>query len=75
LGISFSWRVGAAYFVLATPARLQELKPILADAKIKKYGHNLKFDWRVLSNQGVTMNGLAFDTMLALTCSIPPTAA
>jgi len=65
LGISFSWKKGEAYFVLASPARLRELKPILADAKIKKYGHNMKFDWRVLACQGVALHGLAFDTMLA----------
>jgi len=65
LGISFSWKSGEAYFILITPARLQELKPILSDEKIKKYGHNLKFDWRVLNNQGVELKGLAFDTMIA----------
>jgi DNA polymerase-1 len=65
LGISFAWKKGAAYFVLITPERFRELKPIFADAKIKKYGHNLKFDWRVLTNQGAAVNGLAFDTMIA----------
>lgn len=65
LGISFSWKEGEAYFVLATKNRLEELKPILADPKIKKYGHNLKFDWRVLKNQGIELKGLKFDTMIA----------
>lgn len=65
LGISFSWKEGEAYFVLATPTRLSELKPILINSKIKKYGHNLKFDWRVLKNQGVELQGLEFDTMIA----------
>jgi DNA polymerase I len=44
---------------------LEELKPILTDAKIKKCAHNAKFDWRVLKNQGVIVNGLFFDSMLA----------
>ncbi len=65
LGISFSWKEGEAYFVLATKSRLDALKPILEDSGIKKYGHNLKFDWRVLKNQGLELEGLAFDTMVA----------
>lgn len=65
LGISFSWKEGEAYFVLATPSRLNELKPIFINPKIKKYGHNLKFDWRVLKNQGIELQGLEFDTMIA----------
>jgi len=44
---------------------LEELKIILEDKKIKKCGHNIKFDYRVLKNQGVITNGLTFDTMLA----------
>jgi DNA polymerase-1 len=65
LGISFSWKEGEAYFILNEKSRLAALKPILEDVKIKKYGHNLKFDWRVLKNQGVDVKGLAFDTMIA----------
>ncbi|MFA6194888.1 MAG: DNA polymerase I [Patescibacteria group bacterium] len=65
LGISFSWKEGEAYFVLANTQRLEALKPILENPKVKKYGHNLKFDWRVLKNQGVDVKGLAFDTMIA----------
>jgi len=65
LGLSFSWKEGEAYFVLNTKKRLEELKPILINPKIKKYGHNLKFDWRVLKNQGAELQGLSFDTMIA----------
>ncbi len=65
IGISFSWKEGEAYFVLNNEKRLAELKEILENKKIKKYGHNLKFDWRVLKNQGVELQGLSFDTMLA----------
>lgn len=65
LGLSFSWTADEAYFVLATRERLAKMKTILENAQIKKYGHNLKFDWRVLKNQGVNLNGLSFDTMLA----------
>lgn len=65
IGLSFSWKKGEAYFILNTPARLEKLKPILENEKIKKYGHNLKFDFKVLRNQGVNLKGIAFDTMLA----------
>jgi DNA polymerase-1 len=65
LGISFSWKEGEAYFVLTNKARLEKLQLILEDKKIKKYGHNLKFDWRVLKNQGIEVQGMTFDTMLA----------
>lgn len=65
IGISFSWKPGEAYFIIPTPDRLAALKPILENEKIKKCGHNLKFDWRVLKNQGIAINGLSFDTMIA----------
>ena len=65
LGISFSWKTGEAYFVRTNSQRLEAMKPILENAKIKKYGHNLKFDWRILKNQGVDTKGLYFDTMIA----------
>ncbi|MEI6529584.1 MAG: DNA polymerase I [Candidatus Falkowbacteria bacterium] len=65
IGISFSWKEGEAYFIIINKNRLSELKPILENTKIKKFGHNLKFDWRVLKNQGVELNGLNFDTMIA----------
>lgn len=65
IGISFSWKEGEAYFIVASPDRLEKLRPILEDDKIKKYGHNLKFDWRVLKNNQIHLKGVAFDTMLA----------
>jgi len=65
IGISFSWQEGEAYFILTNEKRLKELKPILENKTIKKYGHNLKFDWRVLKNQGIELKNLAFDTMIA----------
>ena len=65
IGVSFSWKEGEAYFVIADEKRLEKLKPIFEDKKIKKYGHNLKFDWRVFKNHGIELRGLAFDTMIA----------
>ena len=40
------------------------LKPILEDAAKLKIGQNLKYDYRVLQNVNINMQGLAFDTML-----------
>lgn len=44
---------------------LEVLRPILENPEIKKYAHNAKFDWRILKNQGVMIEGLDFDTMIA----------
>ena len=44
---------------------LKSLKSIFADPKIKKYGHNIKFDARVMEAQGLEVEGVSFDTMVA----------
>lgn len=43
---------------------LQQLKPLLEDASIKKVGQNLKYDSHILLNYGIQLRGIAFDTML-----------
>ena len=43
---------------------LEKLKPILENKKIKKVGHNLKYDYIVFKNAGVTLAGIYFDTMI-----------
>jgi DNA polymerase I len=43
---------------------LKELKPILENKEIEKLGQNLKFDFSVLQNYGITLEGITFDTML-----------
>src|SRR5256712_11934950 len=50
---------------LDTPLVLERLRPLLEDPAIPKYGQNIKYDYIVLQRQGVTMRGLAFDTMVA----------
>lgn len=42
-----------------------KLAPILADPKVKKIGHNIKFDFKILKKQGMEMGGIYFDTMIA----------
>jgi DNA polymerase-1 len=65
LGISFCWQEKQAYYVTAEKTRLEKLKPIFADAKIQKAGHNMKFDIEVLVANGITVDGVWLDTMIA----------
>ncbi len=43
---------------------LAALKPILENPKIDKVGQNLKYDYNVFKNHGITLTGIAYDTML-----------
>ncbi|MCH2605296.1 MAG: DNA polymerase I [Nitrospinales bacterium] len=77
VGISFSFNTGEACYIplahsyLGVPDQLgvdwvfDKLKPILEDPEIKKVGQNIKYDFIVLKNEGVQLQGIAFDTMLA----------
>lgn len=65
VGISISWQDGHAAFVLPKPEWLAALAPILANAKIGKVGHNIKFDLHSLTTAGLPVAGIAFDTMVA----------
>lgn len=40
------------------------IKPILENPAIKKIGQNIKYDYSVLKNHGIHLQGLAYDTML-----------
>lgn len=43
---------------------ITKLKPIFEDPEIKKIAQNAKFDYSVLANYGITVQGIAFDTMI-----------
>ena len=43
---------------------LATLKPILENKNIGKIGQNLKYDYNVFKNHGITLQGIEFDTML-----------
>lgn len=43
---------------------LQKLKPIFENPKIKKIAQNLKYDFEILANHGIQLQGIAYDTML-----------
>lgn len=67
VGLSFSWKENEAYYLnlIDHKSWLEKLKKSLENEEIKKCGHNLKFDWRVLKNQGIEVKGLYFDSMIA----------
>ena len=50
---------------LDLPTVLEALRPVLEDASVAKVGHNLKTAALLLGTHGVTLDGLAFDTMIA----------
>ena len=76
VGMSFSVMPGeAAYLPLAhryagAPTQLPlaetlaRLRPLLEDAGKPKVGQNLKYDWHVLMNHGINLQGIAHDTLL-----------
>ena len=77
VGISLSCEEGVACYIplahryLGVPDQLsldwvlQKLKPLLEDPQLKKVGQNIKYDLIVLRNEGINLQGVAFDTMLA----------
>jgi DNA polymerase-1 len=76
VGLSFATAPGeAAYLPLAhnyigAPQQLQRewvltrMKPLLENPAVRKIGQNLKYDTHILQNHGITLQGIAFDTML-----------
>lgn len=50
---------------LSCEAVLTALAPVFNDPAITKIGQNIKYDWIVLERHGATLEGVAFDTMLA----------
>lgn len=44
---------------------VKALKPIFENPRIKKIGHNIKYDMLVLSQYGIQVEGVSFDSMVA----------
>lgn len=69
LGVSLSWKEGEAYYVNINHAdggeRLKKLSGILEDPKVERYGHNMKYDYKVLLRAGISLAPLTFDSMIA----------
>ncbi len=67
LGISVAWEEGRAFYlnVKDNPIWLKEIKTILSNEKIAKFGHNLKYDLAILKQAGVELRPISFDSMVA----------
>jgi DNA polymerase-1 len=75
VGMAFSWSPGTAYYLplkgpegstlLDAPSTLDALKPILENPTVEKVNQNVKYDLLVLRAQGIDLQGLAFDSMIA----------
>ncbi|MBO4315735.1 MAG: DNA polymerase I, partial [Prevotella sp.] len=71
VGLSFAVKEFEAYYVPIPTNREKALqivnifKKIYEDPNILKVGQNIKYDFEVLKNYGVTIQGKMFDTMLA----------
>ena len=77
VGISFAYEgmdgcyIPLMHRYLGVPQQLdkslviKKLKPILEDPSIKKCGHNIKYDLIVLRNEGIDLQGVSFDSILA----------
>ena len=74
VGISFSVEAGEACYIpiahrtgethLDRAWVLEHLLPWLEDASKAKVGQNLKYDAHIFANYGITLQGIAFDTLL-----------
>ncbi len=70
VGIGFGYEPGIAYYVpfngnLDSDWLLAQLKPIFESDSTCFYGHNVKYDYHVLQNYGITVTHIAFDTLIA----------
>ena len=74
VGISFAVEAGEACYIpvahrtgeahLDRAWVLERLLPWLEDASKAKVGQNLKYDAHIFANYGITLQGIAFDTLL-----------
>ncbi|WP_410211304.1 DNA polymerase I [Aquirhabdus sp.] len=77
VGISLAMKAGEAYYIpighdyMGAPEQLdatfvlEMLKPILENPAIGKIGQHMKYDAHLFNNHGISLQGWAFDTMLA----------
>ena len=71
VGLSFSVKEHEAFYVAISPVReeAQEMvnifKPLYENTGTLKIGQNIKYDYEVLRNYGIDIQGKMFDTMLA----------
>ena len=74
-GICLSWKEGEGVYVptlspsgdkhLSEAEVIERLRNVLENKRYKKVGHHIKYDYLVLRNAGVKMEGVEFDSMIA----------
>ncbi|ROI08719.1 DNA polymerase I [Kaistella haifensis] len=71
IGMSFSYKKGLAYYIPLSENReealetLEIFRPFFEKQDIVKIAHNLKFDYKILKQYGIEVEGAIFDTMIA----------
>ncbi|WP_419868486.1 DNA polymerase I [Chryseobacterium sp. CT-SW4] len=71
VGMSFSYKRGLAYYIPLSEDKgevlqtLEIFRPLFEKEDILKIAHNLKFDYKILKQYGITVKGAMFDTMIA----------
>lgn len=70
VGIGFGIKPATAWYVpvngsLGLKRILEMVKPLFENPQIGFYGHNLKYDFHVLSNYNIQIANICFDTILA----------
>jgi DNA polymerase-1 len=75
VGISIATEATKGYYIpvghntgedqLSIEKIVSALRPFMEDSKVKKVGHNLKYDGMMLSKYGIEVTPYIFDTMLA----------
>lgn len=71
IGMSFSYEKGLAYYIPISENReealetLEIFRPLFEKKELLKIAHNLKFDYKILRQYGIEVEGAIFDTMIA----------
>jgi len=74
VGLSLAFAEGEGYYIpirheggpnLELGVVKERLGGLLADGRIPKSGHNIKYDWTILERAGLPISPPAFDTMVA----------
>lgn len=70
VGIGFCVNPKKAWYVpfngkLSPEHLLKGMKSLFENSAIGFYGHNIKYDYHVLSNHGITVKNISFDTIIA----------
>ena len=71
IGLSFSYKKGLAYYIPISENQeeakktLEIFRPFFEKRDVLKIVHNIKYDYKVLKNYDIEVQGAIFDTMIA----------